>query len=173
MARSVYVHISGLRELGERMRALGDEVIMKASKRATRKAAVEVRDAARRIIDQKGLIKTGAMREAVSIRRMKKASSPGKEFWAAGVFKIPGGKYANTKANRRAGRVGKIFMVDPPEFYWKFIEFGTVKMGPRPFLVPAYDQTKGQLPEVMAKSLDRSIKTAVRRMGKATQAKAK
>ena len=45
-------------------------------------------------------------------------------------------------------------------FYGKFIEFGTVKMAPRPFLRPAYDQGKFPALEAMKARLIQRIEKA-------------
>ena len=45
-------------------------------------------------------------------------------------------------------------------YHAHFIEFGTVKMAARPFLRPAWDQTKGEALKVMGKELGRGIEKA-------------
>jgi HK97 gp10 family phage protein len=172
MAKGVTVKVAGLSELGKNFAAFSKEIKGKLLRNACRKAALEVRDAARANIVAKGLVKTGAMKEAVAARRMSRASSPGKEVFAVGVFKISGKKYANTKHNVRKQRVGKGYDVDPPEFYWKFQEFGTVRgIRPTPFLAPAFDQKKNGSPETMRRVLADGMNRATRRLAKPSRAK--
>lgn len=167
MARpSVTVKVEGLSELGENMRTFSNEIKTKVLRSAARKAGNEVRDVARQIAEAVSLRKTGAMIKAIGVRRMSKASTPGKEYVAVGVFKVRGGEYANTKHNVRKQRVGKEYKVDPPEFYWKFHEFGTVKMRARPFLEPAFKLTKNGIPEVMRWEIIKGMARAERKLRK-------
>lgn len=46
-------------------------------------------------------------------------------------------QYADTKANRRAGRVGGSYKVDGSTFYWRFYELGTSRQPARPVMQPA------------------------------------
>lgn len=62
-----------------------------------------------------------------------------------------------SKAERRAGNVGVFVNVKPAKsnergaksrndpFYWRFLEFGTKKMAPRPFLKPAANRLDAAL----------------------------
>lgn len=134
---AVTTRVEGLAELGARMRALSQDMATKVLKSAATAGANKIRDEARRIARAKGLVKTGAMVKAISVRRDKRASRAGYEVRGVSVWQEVGGRYANTRFNRRKMRVGKQFMVDAPEFYWKFHELGTVKMAARPFIRPA------------------------------------
>lgn len=172
MARtSTTIKVKGLAELGRNIALLQKDVAEKEVRTAARLAAGKVAKKAKAIVTAKGLVKTGNMRDAIRAKRMSKASREGYEVYAVGVFRISknaktGKKftYANSARNRRKGRAGKAYEVDSPEFYWKFIELGTVKMSPKPFLVPAFSAEKAGAPGVMGASLEKGIKKSVGKM---------
>lgn len=174
---SVTIKVEGLQQLGRNLQQFSKEIKEKVLRKAARVAANEVRDTAKSIVVAKGLVKTGKMRDAIASRHLSKASRvPGKEFYAVGVFKIRNsaktGKpyaYANTRLNRSKRRVGKAYAVDAPEFYWKFVELGTVKMRAKPFLVPAFNAKKAGSPETMRKELEDGMVKATRKLAKARQ----
>jgi HK97 gp10 family phage protein len=178
MAKVVSVRVEGLSQLGENLRKFSKETSTTVLRKAARSAGNEMRDVARQIAEAKQLRKTGAMIKAIGVRRLSKASSEGKEFVAVGVFKVSKSaktgkdyKYADTRFNRRKQRVGKNYDVDAPEFYWKFHEFGTVKMRARPFLVPAFEMTKRQSPETMRTEIIAGMARAERKLRKTAKAK--
>jgi HK97 gp10 family phage protein len=172
MMAKIIVKTEGLSELNKNLQKFSMEIKDKLLRAAVRAAGKVVVEKAKANVVAQGLVKSGAMRDAIRARRLSRASKdPNKEFSVVGVFKIPGGKYANTKLNRRKMRVGQDYEVDPPEFYWKFHEFGTVRMKKRPFLVPAFDSTKKDLPVVMEKSLKAGMEKATRKLSKTTLAK--
>ncbi len=84
-------------------------------------------------------VASGLLRDNVIIKRDKsKSNGATRQTYLILVGKVVR-KYANTRANVRAERVGKEYELDGKPFYWKFFEFGTSKMAARPFLRPAYD----------------------------------
>lgn len=157
MASSVTVKVEGLKEIGDAMRDLGFEVQDKVSRQATRAAANLIRDAARAhapMLKESTPYRTrGALREAIGVRRDKKNSYPGFEVMAVGVFKISGKGFAGGKGDQS------------PAFYWKFVEFGTVKMQPQSFLRKGYDEDKSSAYEKMANALSTGIDKAVKKAG--------
>lgn len=169
MARAS-VKVEGLSELGKNLALFSKDVKKNVLKKAAREAAYEIRDAAKQIITSKRLIKSGAMRDAVAARRLPKASTEGREFYSVGVFKLKK-KYSKTRANVRKQRVGKEYDVDPPEFYWKFVELGTVKMKAKPFLVPAFNSRKQSSPDTMKKVIADGIEKATRKLSKSKKGK--
>lgn len=135
MANTVTIEVKGLRELGVALKELGDEMHLKIARAATRKASILIRDNARSLAP----VKTGELREGIQVRRLKRESYPGFEVWAVGVF-----KYSRQKQRH-----------DP--YYWKFVEFGTVKMSAQPFLRPGYDGEKTEAVEVMRNEIAAGI----------------
>jgi hypothetical protein len=63
------------------------------------------------------------------VRDKNPAKSGASERYVLGVFGGNTRKYANTKRNRRTGRVGKTYTIINA-YYWRFQEFGT--QGPHP-----------------------------------------
>lgn len=136
--RTITVSVEGLQDLQRRILKLKDGVRKKVLGSAVAAGALVTLKEAKRLAPKK----TGALAEAIKQRRSRKFSKQDYEERHVGVFKVRGGKYANTKLNRRKGRVGQVYQSEPPEFYWRFLEFGTVRASPRPFLKPALVNTQ-------------------------------
>lgn len=159
--RTVTTTVTGLRELGQSFAKLKDEMQRKVARKAVRAAANLVRDTARANVDARGLVLTGAMRDSLAAHRLSKASKfAGREVWAVGVPKIKK-KYVNNLKNRRAGKAGwtwaKMYDVDSPAYYWKFLEYGTVKYAATPFLNPALESNVGRATDKMADVIREAI----------------
>lgn len=141
--RTITVKIEGLQDLQRRVLKLKDGVRKKVLGSAVAAGALVTLNEAKKIAPKR----TGALADAIKQRRSRKFSKQDYEERHVGVFKVRGGKYANTKLNRRKGRVGKVYESEPPEFYWRFLEFGTVRADPKPFLKPALQNTKSAATE--------------------------
>jgi len=137
--------IEGLRELGKAFQDLSGEVQLRAARAAV--------GAGIRVIQQRAQDnapeRTGLLVKSITVRRSKKASYPGVEWWSTGVFTFKR-KYANTTRNRQKSRVDKEYEGDDEAYYWRFLEFGTVKMAKHPFLGPAFNTEAGQGSDSMA-----------------------
>jgi len=166
----ISIKVEGLSDLGKTMLELKDNVAKRIIRKAVKAGAEVVVKAAK-----SNSLKTkdsGDMYDAIGSRRDVRSSRPGLEFRATGIFKVKGGTYANTKANVRAGRKGGSFLVDPPTFYWKFIEFGAPSRNfpAQPFLVPAFDATKGEqineVKRVLHEEIIRAQRFAARKAGR-------
>jgi HK97 gp10 family phage protein len=75
-------------------------------------------------------------------------------------------KYANTKANVRAGRVTQSGISlkkyqQTDAFYWRFFEFGSSKMAARPFIRPSFDSKKDEALRAMRTKLAEKISEAL------------
>lgn len=147
MAASVTVKIEGLSELGRALKALGDDVVLKTSRIATRAAANIIRDNAKR----NAPVRTGALKDAIGVRRDTKLSTPGYEVMGVGVFKLTG--------KAKGAHKDEV----SPAFYWRFVEFGTVKMSAKAFLRPAYDQSKTEAVDALVDVLGKGIERASKR----------
>lgn len=134
--------VSGLREMGAAMRNLGETVTKKVSRSMTAAAAQVIRkDAITRAPKR-----TGLLRANIYVARSRNSPLTSEHFVSVRRKRRV---YADTKLNRRKNRVGKYYQRDGDAFYGKFLEFGTVKMAPRPFLRPAFENTKLQAIEKM------------------------
>lgn len=148
----IKMQFQGLSELGQRIAKLNNAMQRRIIKSAvTAGARVIVLDARRR-----APVKTGALRKSIESLRDKEFSRPGFEVRAVSVFKVPG-VYANTKANVRAGKAGKTYLQDPPTFYWKFNELGTVRQPARPFIQPALSENISKITQTMASKIQEQL----------------
>jgi HK97 gp10 family phage protein len=157
------VTVSGLDELLRNMRGLNNKVKTKI----IRSAGVAGANVFKKAAIQNAPVKTGDLKAAISTRRSRKFSNTaqGYEQRDIGIFKVRGGKFANTKRNRALGRVGKSFEVEPPSFYWRFMEFGTVKFMPGVglgFMRRAFDENKEHAKDVTVDKLKTEIEKATK-----------
>lgn len=131
---------------------------------ALAKGAKRIRDRAR----QMAPVRTGALRNnIIMIRDRSPQRSGGNERYLVGVRGGAKAKYADTKRNRRQGRVGAEYNKSSETYYWRFIEFGTVKMSPKPFLRPAFEQEAQGVLDGMGDDLRKAIAAAAKRHAKA------
>lgn len=154
----IRIHVDGLPELKQAVDKLKEDVRKKVLGSAIAAGALVVLREARRLAPKD----TGALREAIKQRRSRKYSKQDYEERHVGVFKVKGGKYANTRLNRRLGRVGKEYASAPPEYYWRFIELGTVKMKARSFLRPALERKKQAAVNKIKKRLAQKLEEVTR-----------
>lgn len=133
--------VEGLRELGERMRKLSSDVARKASRSATNAAAQVIKKEA----ISNAPSDTGNLKKNIIVRRVKQP-----DLTSLHVVLVRSGKL--TEKQKTTGL--------QDAFYWRFVEFGTVKMGPRPFMRPAFDEKKGQALQAMTTQLKKRIDKA-------------
>lgn len=154
------VNVDGLRELGEAMRALGAEVSEKIAHRMVSKAARMVRDEAKKAAP----VRTGYLKQNIIVKKMRKSETDLTSEYRMGVRKYKL-KYADTRFNVRKRRAGKYYGVDDA-YYWRYLEFGTVKMAARPFMRPAFDNNRMRAVEVMKATGRRLILAAAAKAGR-------
>lgn len=160
---TVTIRVEGLADLKRRVQQLTEKTRKKVLGSAVAAGALVVVKEAKKtnaFQDQ-----SGDLRAAIKHRRAWRLSRQDYEVRQVGVFKNKTGRYANSARNRRLGRAGKAYMEDPPEFYWRFLEFGTVKMQPRPFLRPAFESSKQRAVEALTKRLRQLLDEATRELG--------
>lgn len=156
------VQVEGLAQVLANMQRLRNGVgKQKAMRAPMAKAARVIRDEARR----NAPVKTGFLRDQIVSMRSRKPQAYGaNELYSVGVKGGARAKYANTKRNRRLGRVGGEYERPVNAFYWRFQEFGVPTKGIRAqrFLRGAFE-TKGVealqvFTDTANKVLDRLIK---------------
>ncbi len=142
------IEVSGLDGVLEMLKSLPAEVVSKRGgpvKAALRKAALiiqkEARANIRKIVaepnvDGKPSKSTGSLEKAVSVGRGKYLGGMQGERYMVWLPKEKR-KYANTRENVRKRRAGKTYLVEGPQFYGRFLEYGTSKMKAKPWLRPA------------------------------------
>lgn len=148
------VYVSGLKELQARLRALSDSVGGKAAQKpvaaALRKAAVILQKACVANIERQGLVLTGTLKNNIVV--YKKKAPPGTVSYGVSV-RSKAKKYKDTAANQRAGRSGGTYKDYGPLFYARFSEFGTRHEVAKPWMRPAFEEHKNELPEVVRDDL--------------------
>ena len=139
------VEIKGLRELLAAMKELPKAIEQKCLKVAVMTGANVIKRAAADLVVRR----TGLVAKAVRIGFNKKESTPGKAVYHVFISsKVRGGKKKW------------------PPFYWRYLEFGTVKMAAKPFMRPAFDSTNREAAEVIKGKLAERIEIEAARLGK-------
>jgi HK97 gp10 family phage protein len=154
--------IEGLEDLKKALNALPVEIQQRSLRSAVSAGAKVVVDAA---ISKAPSGDTGNLKKSIYRYRSRSQSGTGRETYYVGVRK---GKkaYADTARNRRLGRVGKKYTVQGEAYYWRFLEFGTAKMGAKPFMRPAFESSKGKILDIMKQRLGKSIQDQARKLAK-------
>lgn len=148
MAESVTRQVQGLRELGERMKLLQQEVQTKLARRATASAAGVVRKRARQlapVADEpyttNGVdVQPGNLARQTIIKRISRSQLTSEHI-------------VTLRGNAKAGYA---YMVGV------FQEFGTVNHPAQPFLRPAFDESNQRAQDAMVKVLRQGIEKAAK-----------
>ena len=97
-------------------------------------------------------VKTGALKENIIVTKKRTGNKDMIEVDVTVRYKAKA--YADNSRNRRTGKIGQSYKNYGPLFYARFLEFGTWKMpGGFPFMRPAFEANKEQLPEIFKASL--------------------
>lgn len=134
------VKIAGLREFGERMKALGSDVAKKVARSATNAAAQTIKKPA----IAKAPSDTGNLKKNIIVRRIPNSET---KLTSEHIVTVRQGKLTEKQKSKGL----------QDAFYARFVEFGTVKMGPRPFLRPAFDENKTKAVDAMVKRIKQRI----------------
>lgn len=164
MAVKTTVQMEGLGELLRRMEALPREITGRNGgpiRRALGRAARTVRDEVRKSAP----VRTGNLRDNIIAARVRHDRPAGVAERFVVSVRGKRKRYAGTRANRRAGRVGKSYQVDGTAYYWKFIEFGTAKRAATPFIGPAFSASAGNALREFEVTLGKDLDKLVRKLG--------
>lgn len=153
------IEVMGLRELNARLMALPAEIGNKPLKAALRKVGRVVQKTAKDKVRRK----TGALADNIIVARIRKL--PKGEEAVQVTIRARAKKYKDNARNRRTGRVGGAYADVGPLFYARFLEFGTSKMQAYPFLRPAFEQNKSELPGMLRTELSVAIDRYVAKYG--------
>lgn len=133
-------YVRGLIELEANLAALGSEMRERGVKRMMSMSAVPMRDEARRrapiLQEPNPRRRAGTLRDAIVIWR--KRQTPYAATYYVGVRGLSSIKISAFK--KGTGKASTDNPNDP--FYWRFVELGTSKMPPRPFLRGAFESRK-------------------------------
>lgn len=154
MARTQREAVAGLRELGQAMKALGNEVGTRIARSATAAGAKPIRrEAAVRIVSSPS-VDTGSLRDAVIVKRAGKGETTG--LTSEHLVTVRGRGKPYNKKGQKVARAPHAHLV----------EFGTVNMPAEPFLRPAFEAKKHEAVTEMTKALQRGIDRAAKRAAK-------
>ncbi len=142
------IEVKGLRQLGARLKALSTDMQQKIARSATNAGATVIKKRAKELApvadedyEVEGLkVQRGNVPKQIVTKRVKPSQTP---FTSEHVVVVRG--------KRKYGYASRIGSLQ---------EFGTVKMSPRPFMRPAFEQTKGQAVDAMKKRLKARIDKA-------------
>ncbi|MCU1030217.1 HK97 gp10 family phage protein [Stenotrophomonas maltophilia] len=158
------VSIQGLDGLLRSLREAPKAIQGRAVQAGMRKGGNVIRDDARlRAPKESGFMASQIVtRRANSRSRQRAGVGQGGEYFTVGVKTGRRRKYANTKRNRRRGRVGRVYEEAGWAYYWRFVEFGTKKMRASPFLTPAGEAKGPEAAQVIINetwaALDKQLK---------------
>ena len=130
-------HVAGLSELSAALRELPQRIGRNVLRGSVAAAAAVVRAEARNKAPvatgdvAQGHPPPGTLRRAIYQKQIRELSDSGRQVFFVGVRQ--GKKY------RHQGKKGD---KSQDAYYWRFVEFGTSKMAARPFLRPAFEQSK-------------------------------
>ena len=134
--------LNGGPELAFALSKLGDNVRKKITRRAVTAGAQVVKKRAKEIAKSKGIQDTGALIRNIA-GKVEKQTSP---------------DYVQINIGVRHGKPKKNAKRQDDPFYWFFHEFGTSKMAARPFIRPAFEESKERVIEVMTDKIREGLK---------------
>lgn len=167
----VTVKIAGIDEMKRALAALPDKLRKKALQKPMRAAMKVVLDAARAaapVLQEPVPYRTpGLLKKRLAVRASKVSRQDGNVGVFVNIRPAAGAKYKTigkvsghkVRIKKKDSQRGATSKLDP--YYWRFVEFGTRKMGKRPFLVPAANK----LPEVLA-VFEREVIPAIEALNK-------
>lgn len=113
---------------------------------------------------------SGALKESITIRRRKPKGNNNGEVYTVGISPIKR-FYADTRHNVRKQRVGKGYYILPPTYYAWFLEFGTSRMQPHPFMRPAFDAKKEEAVQTFTTELNAGIERILKKLNRQNRVK--
>ncbi|MEC5213315.1 HK97 gp10 family phage protein [Polaromonas sp. CG_9.5] len=158
---SEFMQLTGFKELAAALRELPERVARNGLRAAVNAGAGVIKKEA----IAKAPEDTGALKANFYQKQIREQSGPMQQTFYVGVRKGVA-KYANNKANKQSGKAGKTYKDDGTTFYWRFMEFGTSKMAPRPFLRPAFETKKEDAVNGIGAKLDERIQKYARELAK-------
>ena len=151
------VKVEGLSQIHKALSELGRKVSNKIAVKAMREGGKIVREQARQnapVLSQRTPYRrAGTLKKA--IKSSTKVLKNGKIGTVIRVKELTAKQIETFKV--RSGKKGALNPKDP--YYWRFLEFGTSKMPARPYLRPAFEQTKEKAATEIIKTLKDGIES--------------
>lgn len=149
------VKVEGLSQIHKALSELGRKVSNKIAVKAMREGGKIVREQARQ--NAPVLSQSTPYRRAGTLKKAIKSSTKvlknGKIGTVIRVKELTAKQIETFKV--RSGKKGALNPKDP--YYWRFLEFGTSKMPAKPFLRPAFEQSKEKAATEIITTLKRGI----------------
>ena len=161
MAKFESVQVQGLDQLAKALRELPQRVARNGLRAAVYAGAKVIRDEAK----LQAPVATGdlganqpppgTLKRSVIMKQIPELSGAQKQTFFVTV--------RHGKKYRKQGKKGNL---SQDAWYWRFVEFGTVKMSARPFLRPAFDMKKHEAVTVIKTRLAQRIEQAAQELKK-------
>jgi HK97 gp10 family phage protein len=162
------MQLQGVDDVLKMLRSLPPEVVSKRGgpvRFALRKGALVIRDEARRRVP----VDTGELRDALQVVRGKYAGNGEKA-----IVRVGDKFYRSYVKNRRNIQMGRATQVsakqyeleEMPAIYGRFLEYGTSKMSPKPWLRPAFAAKASEAIRTVETELVRGIDRVLRKIAK-------
>lgn len=152
--------LRGLEGVLAQLKEVSNEMGDKALKAAGRVAFKRVADMARQLVP----VDSGDLREAITIRAVKLHANNGSV--AIGI-QISSKTTASKQATLAAAAFGEAQVARvPPSRRWHWIELGTSRQAPKPFLRPALDANAQAVIDDLSEQLRKKIAAAVKKASK-------
>lgn len=154
-------HVKGLAELSAALKKLPDRIARNALRQSVSQGAAVIRAEAKvraprapRVLGKQHT-PPGTLRRAIVTKHDVKRSNLTSQTYVVTV-----------RSGKRYRNQGKKKNLSQDAYYWRWVEFGTVKMAAQPFLRPAFETKKSEAVNRIAKVLgDRIVEEAAKLPG--------
>jgi HK97 gp10 family phage protein len=157
MADELVMRVEGLDELAQKMRMMAPRLAKNGLRAAVYAGAKVIRDEARLRAPRwtgpvsKGHPPPGTLRRSIIMKQIREQSDARRQTFYVAV--------RHGKQYRNQGKKGNL---SQDAFYWRFVEFGTVKMSARPFMRPAFEAKKREAVEAIKQRLAEKVEESAK-----------
>lgn len=149
--------VDGLSQIQAALSKLGRKTANKIAVKAMRSGGVIVREQARRNVPV--LSQSTPYRRAGTLKKAIKSSTKVLKNGKIGTVIRVKGLTAKQRAAFKAKNASSGAYNPKDPFYWRFVEFGTSKMPAKPFMRPAFEQSKEKAATEIIKTLKDGIES--------------